>query len=73
MATKGWAYAVFDYDSATATFKPDATGVVTCGFSCHTRVAAKDYIFTGLCDALTDALGPETFSATLEVECDTRD
>jgi hypothetical protein len=37
----------FDYDSATATFKPDATGVVTCGFSCHTRVAAKDYIFTG--------------------------
>jgi cytochrome P460 len=44
--TKGWAYAAFDYDPASDTFKPDATGVVTCGFSCHTRVAAKDYIFT---------------------------
>ena len=45
--TKGWAYAVFDYDPALATFKPDATGVVTCGFKCHTIVAAKDFIFTG--------------------------
>ena len=45
-STKGWAYAVFDYDPASDTFKPDATGVVTCGFACHTRVAAKDYIFT---------------------------
>jgi hypothetical protein len=45
-ATKGWAYAVFDYDPASDTFKPDATGVVTCGFTCHSRVAAKDYIFT---------------------------
>jgi hypothetical protein len=44
--TKGWAYAVFDYDPASAAFKPDASGVVTCGFACHTRVAAKDYIFT---------------------------
>jgi hypothetical protein len=44
--TKGWAYAVFDYDPASDTFKPDASGVVTCGFVCHTRVAAKDYIFT---------------------------
>jgi hypothetical protein len=45
-ATKGWAYAVFDYDPASDTFKPDATGTVNCGFTCHTRVAAKDYIFT---------------------------
>ena len=30
--TKGWAYAVFDYNPASDTFKPDATGVVTCGF-----------------------------------------
>jgi hypothetical protein len=45
--TKGWAYAVFDYVPASDTFKPNATGVVTCGFTCHTRVAAKDYIFTG--------------------------
>jgi hypothetical protein len=44
--TKGWAYAVFDYDPALDTFKPDATGVVNCGFACHTRVADKDYIFT---------------------------
>ena len=44
--TKGWAYAAFDYDAKSATFKPDATGVINCGFSCHTRVAAKDYIFT---------------------------
>ena len=44
--TKGWAYAAFDYDPASDTFKPDATGVVNCGFACHTRVAAKDYIFT---------------------------
>ena len=45
--TKGWAYAVFDYVPASDTFKPNATGTVTCGFTCHTRVAAKDYIFTG--------------------------
>jgi hypothetical protein len=45
-ATKGWAYAAFDYDPASDTFKPDPTGVVNCGFACHTGVAAKDYIFT---------------------------
>ena len=45
--TKGWAYAVFDYNPASETFKPDPTGVVSCGFTCHTRVSAKDYIFTG--------------------------
>jgi Cytochrome P460 len=44
--TKGWAYAAFDYDPASDAFKPDPTGVVNCGFACHTRVAAKDYIFT---------------------------
>ena len=44
--TKGWAYAVFDYAPASGTFSPNATGVVNCGFACHTRVAAKDYIFT---------------------------
>ena len=30
--TKGWAYAVFDYVPASDTFKPNATGVVSCGF-----------------------------------------
>ena len=44
--TKGWAYAVFDYDAVTDGFKPNPTGTLTCGFTCHTRVAAKDYIFT---------------------------
>lgn len=46
-ATKGWAYAVFDYDTATASYAPDKTGTVNCGFACHTAVARKDYIFTG--------------------------
>ena len=45
-STKGWAYAVFDYTPASNTFKPDATGTVSCGFKCHTLVAKKDYIFT---------------------------
>src|SRR5580698_6908786 len=45
--TKGWAYAVFDYDPATSSYAPDKTGTVTCGFACHTAVAKKDYIFTG--------------------------
>ena len=44
--TKGWAYAAFDYNPASDTFKPDPTGVVACGFACHSRVSAKDYIFT---------------------------
>ena len=43
--TKGWAYAVFDYDPASDTFTPDASGTVNCGFACHTIVASKDYIF----------------------------
>ena len=44
--TKGWAYAVFDYNPALDTFKPNPTGTINCGFACHTSVAAKDYIFT---------------------------
>ncbi len=44
--TKGWAYAAFDYEAASDTFKPDPTGAVSCGFTCHTIVAGKDYIFT---------------------------
>ena len=45
-STKGWAYAVFDYNSASDRFAPDPTGTVSCGFACHTMVAKKDYIFT---------------------------
>jgi hypothetical protein len=44
--TKGWAYAVFDYQPASDKFTPNATGVVNCGYACHTIVASKDYIFT---------------------------
>jgi len=44
--TKGWAYAVLDYDPASDTFAPNKTGVAACGFACHTTVAKKDYIFT---------------------------
>jgi hypothetical protein len=44
--TKGWAYAAFDYNPSAHTFAPNATGVVNCGFACHTIVAKKDYIFT---------------------------
>jgi len=43
--TGGWAWAQFDYDNATSTFKPNGTGV-DCGFTCHTIVAKKDYVFT---------------------------
>jgi hypothetical protein len=43
--TKGWAYAVFDYQPASDKFTPDATGTVNCGFECHTIVTDRDYIF----------------------------
>jgi hypothetical protein len=43
--THGWAYAVFDYDAATKTLKPRGTGA-ECGYECHTKVAAQDYIYT---------------------------
>jgi hypothetical protein len=43
--THGWAYAQFDYDTASDTFKPSVTGA-ECGYACHTTVAAQDYIFT---------------------------
>ena len=37
---------MFDYDRASYRFAPNKTGTINCGFACHTRVAAKDYIFT---------------------------
>jgi hypothetical protein len=43
--TSGWGYAQFLYDPASDTFKPSGTGA-SCGYACHTAVAAKDYIFT---------------------------
>ena len=41
----GWGYAQFNYDAAADAFTPEGSGA-NCGYSCHTIVAAKDYIFT---------------------------
>jgi len=43
--TNGWAYAQFLYDAASGTFKPQGSDA-KCGYACHSKVAAKDYIFT---------------------------
>jgi hypothetical protein len=43
--TGGWGYAVFNYDTATDKFSPDAASLADCGNACHTAVKAKDYIF----------------------------
>jgi hypothetical protein len=40
----GWGYAVFNYDSASDKFAPDASPS-DCGFTCHLAVKAKDYVF----------------------------
>ena len=49
----GWGYGVFDYDTASGTFKPgtmDGTppqgNDAKCGFACHTQAKARDYVFT---------------------------
>jgi hypothetical protein len=49
----GWGYALFEYDPASNTFKPGDTASLPpqehdakCGFTCHSIVAAKDYVFT---------------------------
>ena len=49
----GWGYAVFDYNAASDTFTPGTTAGTPpqgndakCGFACHTRAKAKDYVFT---------------------------
>jgi hypothetical protein len=49
----GWGYAVFDYDAASNTFKPGTMAGIPpqgndakCGFTCHTTVKARDYVFT---------------------------
>jgi hypothetical protein len=43
--TGGWGYAQFNYDVASDAFKPEGSGT-DCGYSCHTIVTSKDYIFT---------------------------
>ena len=49
----GWGYAVFDYDNASDTFTPGTTAGTPpqgndakCGFACHTKASARDYVFT---------------------------
>ena len=49
----GWGYGVFEYDAASATFrpgtltdKPPQANDAKCGYACHTRVKARDYVFT---------------------------
>jgi hypothetical protein len=49
----GWGYAVFDYDAPSDTFTPGTTAGTPpqgndakCGFACHTKAKAKDYVFT---------------------------
>lgn len=46
--THGWAYAQWVYDPATDTFKPSELNPSgsECGFACHTKVSAQDYIWT---------------------------
>jgi hypothetical protein len=41
----GWGYAQFAYNAASNSFTPVGTGAA-CGFTCHTRVKANDYVFT---------------------------
>jgi len=49
----GWGWAVFKYDAATDAFAPgDMSDMppqghdAKCGFACHTKVKARDYVFT---------------------------
>src|SRR5580704_16508499 len=49
----GWGYAVFDYDTASDKFtpgtlagKPPQGNDAKCGFTCHTMVKTRDYVFT---------------------------
>jgi hypothetical protein len=49
----GWGYAVFKYDTASASFRPGTTADqppqandAKCGFACHTIVKNRDYVFT---------------------------
>ena len=43
--TGGWAWAQFTYEAGSNSFKPVGTGV-GCGYECHTRVKARDLVFT---------------------------
>jgi hypothetical protein len=49
----GWGWAAFEYDAASGTFRPGTTADkppqahdAKCGFSCHTTVKTRDFVFT---------------------------
>jgi hypothetical protein len=49
----GWGYGAFEHDPASDTFTPATTANhppqandARCGFACHTKVTARDYVFT---------------------------
>ena len=49
----GWGFAAFDYDAATASFrpadmksKPPQGNDAKCGFACHTVAQKRDFVFT---------------------------
>jgi len=49
----GWGWAVFEFDAASNTFtpgtladKPPQANDAKCGFTCHTIVKTRDYVFT---------------------------
>jgi Cytochrome P460 len=49
----GWGWAVFKYDAASDSFTPGTMSDMPpqghdakCGFTCHTKVKARDYVFT---------------------------
>jgi hypothetical protein len=46
--THGWAYAEWAYDATADTFKPSelSPSGAECGFACHTKMSAQDYIWT---------------------------
>ena len=43
--THGWAYGNFNFNAGTKVFTPDGSDA-KCGYACHTRVSAQDYIYT---------------------------
>ena len=43
--THGWAYGNFNFDAKSKIFTPQGNDA-KCGYACHTKVAARDYIFT---------------------------
>ena len=49
----GWGYAVFDYNAASGSFSPGTTAGTPpqgndarCGFACHSKAKASDFVFT---------------------------